>query len=170
LVLIALCYPALRTTNLFPTTLLLDAAASLDADRAASLKFRFDNEDRLLQRASERFWFGWGRFGRNRVYSETGRDLSITDGEWIIRLGIFGFVGFVAEFGLIAFSVFRVLPAIKFAESKRDSIFISALALIVAINLVDLLPNASISPWTWFLAGALMGQAERLRARRESIH
>jgi hypothetical protein len=30
--------------------------------------------------------------------------------------------------------------------------------------MIDLLPNASLSPWTWLLAGALVGRAEALRA------
>jgi hypothetical protein len=34
------------------------------------------------------------------------------------------------------------------------------MALIVAISVVDLLPNASINPWTCLLAGALLGRAE----------
>ena len=125
-------------------------------------KFRFDNEDRLLQHASDRFWFGWGRYGRNRVYDAYGSDITISDGEWIIRMGIFGFVGFVAEFGLLAASVFRAAMAVKSVPSTNGTIFLCALAVIVAINIVDLLPNASISPWTWLLAGALLGRAENI--------
>jgi len=30
--------------------------------------------------------------------------------------------------------------------------------------MIDLLPNASLSPWTWLLAGALLGRAEQLYA------
>ena len=71
-------------------------------DRARSLEFRFINEDRLLGRASERPLAGWGRFGRNRVYDEEGGyDVSVTDGRWIIVLGQFGILGFIAEFGLL---------------------------------------------------------------------
>lgn len=165
LALIALTYPMLRTMDLVPTKFMLGIAASVDVQRAGSLKTRFDQEEQLLQHTSERFWFGWGRFGRNRIYDpSTGGDVTVTDGEWINRMSSFGMVGFLAEFGLLTLSVFRAASAIRFAESTRDSVFLATLALIVAINLIDLLPNSSISPWTWLLAGALLGRAEVLGA------
>jgi hypothetical protein len=118
-----------------------------------------------LGHARERIWFGWGRFGRNRVYHGwQGRDSSVTDGYWIIILGTFGLVGFLAVFGLLAFTVLRAAMALRFAQTTRDSELLAALALIVAINMIDLLPNASISPWTWLLAGALLGRADALFA------
>jgi hypothetical protein len=165
LVIIALAYPMLRVTDLFPTASLLETAAVVSTDRAASLKTRFDNEDQLLDRAWQRQWFGWGRFGRSRIYNGwQGADSSITDGTWIITFGEFGLVGFVAEFGLLALAVFRAAMALKFAQTVRESGYLAALALIVAINIVDLLPNSSISPWTWLLVGALLGRAEALYA------
>ena len=86
-----------------------------------------------------------------------------TDGRWTITLGQFGIFGFLAEFGLLALPVLRAASALRFAESERDSIFLGALALIIAVNMIDLLPNASLSPWTWLLAGALLGRTEALR-------
>jgi hypothetical protein len=155
----------LRATDLVPTNAVLAAANAVSAQRAASLKTRFDQEQELLDHALQRPWFGWGRFGRSRLFNGYhGRDSSITDGRWIITLGVFGLVGFVAEFGLLGLAVFRAATAIKFALTMRESIYLGALALIVAINLVDLLPNSSISPWTWLLAGALLGRAEALYA------
>ena len=59
----------------------------------------------MLERASERILFGWGRFGRSRVYNEYGSDISVTDGRWIITLGQFGVVGFMGEFGLLALAL-----------------------------------------------------------------
>jgi hypothetical protein len=164
LVTIALAYPMLRTIDLVPTQLFLDAAGSVSSDRARSLGVRFDQEYALLERASERRWFGWGRWGRNRVYDEAGRDVSVTDGRWIITMGTFGVLGFIAEFGLLALPVFRAASALRFATSTPEKILLAALALIVAINVFDLLPNSSIRPWTWLLTGALLGRTEALRA------
>lgn len=162
---IALAYPVLRAADLVPTTSILEAASTVSADRAESLKTRFDNEDQLLERAWERKWFGWGRFGRNRVYKGwNGRDSSITDGTWIITMGTFGMVGFVAEFGLLALAVFRAAMALRFAQTTREAVYLGTLALIVSINMIDLLPNSSISPWTWLLVGVLFGRAEALAA------
>jgi hypothetical protein len=161
---IALCYPLLRSTDVVPVQTMLDMAAVVSQDRSDSLGTRFTNEDRLLKHASDRFFFGWGRFGRNLVYDRTGRDISIPDGEWVIVLGEFGLVGFVGEFGLLALAIYRAASALKFAESERDAIYLATLLLIVAVCTVDLLPNSGLSPWTWLLAGVLMGRAEYLMA------
>ena len=161
---IALAYPALRIADLVPTASILEVADNLNTARAASLKTRFDNEDQLLQHAMERIWFGWGRYGRSRIYNEYGKDVTLSDGGWIIRIGTFGVFGFLAEFGLLALSVFRAASALRFVQSMLDAILLAALGLIVAINLVDSLPNSSISPWTWLLSGALLGRAEAAHA------
>jgi hypothetical protein len=170
IVAIALLYPALRTTNLFPSNSVVDLAASFSEERAASLKFRFDQEEELLAHAMERPVFGWGRYGRNRVYSEdSGGDVSTTDGLWIIILGELGIVGFLAQFGLLALPVFRALASLKFVRSRRDRVLMAALAVIVALDLIEQIPNASISPWSWLLAGALLGRAEAIRVTLQRL-
>jgi hypothetical protein len=167
LVILTLLYPTLRTAKLFPTQTLVELANKISPERSRSLDFRFSQEDQLLQHESERFFFGWGRFGRFRVFSEYGADRSVTDGAWIITMGQFGFIGFLAEFGLIAMGVFRAALVFKFVNSERHRVLLAAMALIVAINLVECLPNAAITPWTWFLAGALLGRTEAIRVARK---
>ena len=165
LVLVAIIYPVLRAGTLIPTASILQASDAISPERALSLKTRFDNEDQLLARAWQRPWFGWGRFGRSRVYNGwDGGDSSVTDGHWIITMGTFGIVGFIAEFGLLGLTVFRAARALKYAHTKWERDYLAALALIIAIGMIDLLPNSSIRPWTWLLAGALLGRAEALQA------
>ena len=142
---------------------LMAEAATVSVDRAQSLGTRFENEGLLLDKAWQKPWFGWGRFGRSRVYNDWGKDDSLTDGEWIITIGTFGIVGFVAQFGLLSVTVFRAAASLKFAPTRSEGSYLAALALIVAINMIDLLPNSSISPWSWLLAGALLGRAEALK-------
>ena len=77
-------------------------------------------------------------------------------------MGTYGLFGFLAEFGLLALPVFRAASALKFTESINDRVYLAALALIVAISMVELLPNGFIAPWTWLLAGALSGRADAL--------
>jgi hypothetical protein len=162
---IGLCYPVLRSVEMFPDRALVDLASSFNEERAASLKFRFDQEVTLLAHASERFYFGWGRFGRNRVFTpESGKDDSITDGRWIMTLGQFGIIGFLAEFGLLALPIFRTFSALKYVSTVREQIFLATLSLILAISIIDQLPNSSLSSWTWLIAGALLGRSETLRA------
>jgi hypothetical protein len=168
LILIALLYPTMRAFDLVPSTQLVELATSVSDDRAQSLKFRFEQEQQLLTRAWERFTFGWGRFGRNRIYDEdSGKDLSVTDGRWIITMGQFGFFGFLAEFGLLAVPIFRAASSLRYTETRHDQIFLAALSLILAINVVDLLPNAGLTPLTWLLAGALVGMTDALRTRAQ---
>jgi hypothetical protein len=162
---IAILYPVLRMADYFPTDQLVSISATFNQERADSLKFRFDQEQQLLARASERFFFGWGRYGRNRVFEESGRDTSITDGLWILTLGTFGIVGFLAQFGLLTLPVFRVRAAIKRAQSAREGIFLAGLTGIVALTVIEQLPNASVTPWSWLLAGALLGRTERLMSK-----
>lgn len=163
LVAFALLYPLLRISDLAPIHSIIEAASLLGEERADSLKFRFDHEEQQLERASQRIWFGWGRYGRSRIYDQWGKDISVTDGRWVITLGTFGLFGLIAEFGLLAFCVFRAASVLSLAESERDKVFLAALALIVAITMIDLLPNSSLTPLTWLFAGALMGRADALR-------
>jgi hypothetical protein len=167
LVSLALIYPVMRLAELFPTEVILNVAASVNEERADSLRFRFDQEEQLLQRASTRFVFGWGRFGRNRVYVEdwqgVGADASVTDGRWIITLGQFGLFGFLAEFGLLAIGVIYAAKAVRFAKSFQEKAFLAGLALIVSVNVVELLPNSTLGPWAWLLAGSLVGRSEAVR-------
>ena len=170
LVTIALLYPALRFTGVFPTNGLVEAATLIDKDRGQSLKDRFYQEQMLLEHSYQRFLFGWGGWGRNRNYGEYwGEDITVTDGDWIITLSGFGLFGFVAQFGLLAFPVIRAASALKYARSEHDKAFLAALALIVAITLIDQLPNSTLSPWSWLLAGALLGRAEALQVTARQL-
>jgi hypothetical protein len=171
LVAISLLYPALRFTNIFPTNFLYETAELISQERALSLKTRFDQEQQLLDRATQRFMFGWGRWGRSRLYdANSGEDISITDGGWIVVLGSWGLFGFVAQFGLITIPVVRAASALRYAKSEDNKVFLAALALILAISVVDLLPNSSLSPWTLLLAGALLGRTEALRATAREFY
>ncbi|MCK1642990.1 hypothetical protein IVA95_36885 [Bradyrhizobium sp. 157] len=159
LAIIGLTYPVTRAFDLFPSKALVDIASTFSTDRAESLQFRFKNEDELLAKASERFWFGWGRYGRNRVYNEYG-DQSVTDGRWIITFGQFGAFGFICEFGLLAIPIFLAIGGLRHVGSRRAAVFFGALVLIQAVRLIDQLPNSSINPWAWLLSGALFGWIE----------
>lgn len=162
MVLVALTYPALRGADLVPTGTLLEWAEAIGPQRADSLRFRFDNEDLLLDHASTRPLFGWGLWGRNRVFDqETGADLSTTDGYWIIIIGVSGWAGYMAIFGLLSLPVLLMLRHMHRARHVEVPIVTAALALLLGINMIELLPNATITPLTWLVAGSLLGHAAR---------
>ena len=75
LLLTVCAYPALRTSGLIPVQRIASAANSVSGDRALSFLSRVQNEDQLLAKANQKPLFGWGTWGRNRIYdAETGRD------------------------------------------------------------------------------------------------
>ncbi|HKU40013.1 MAG TPA: O-antigen ligase family protein, partial [Polyangiales bacterium] len=153
---IVVSYPALRLTEVFPTKTLISMARTLGQERAESLQFRFDNEDMLVLKAEERPWFGWGGFGRERVYDpEIGKDLVIQDGHWIPLFGTHGTVGFVCYFVLMLLPVVHAWRKMKNIPIRSDRILLTALALIVAICCVNELPNMNLPNLQFFLAGGL---------------
>lgn len=163
--LIALTYPILKGAALIPEETLLAKAAAIDPDRAASLRFRFMNENTLLDRAYLKPLFGWGSWGRNHILDPvTGFILTVTDGRWIITIGVYGWVGFAAEFGLIVLPLILIAREVRLARDVSP--LVGPLALLLAVNLADMVPNATLTPLTWLICGALMGYAEQLRAAR----
>lgn len=165
LAVLAFSYPLMRGADLVPVDTMLEQAGRVEADRARSLGVRFDNEAVLLDRASEKPAFGWGGWGRNRVYTDYGQDIVITDGRWIIIIGVYGWSGYIAEFGLIALPL--ILLALRTRRSDPAEIppWTGALALLLGANMIDLIPNSSLTPLTWLMGGALLGYAEHWRAR-----
>jgi hypothetical protein len=151
-----LAYPMLRGAGLVPVQTLLNLSGAISESRAASLGYRFRNEDILLAHANEKPLAGWGGYGRNRVRDlETGQDISTTDGMWIITIGTWGWVGYISQFGLL------ILPTIFLAARRREleiSYATAGLALMLAANLLDMIPNATLTPLTWLIGGALAGR------------
>ncbi|WP_052174982.1 hypothetical protein [Paracoccus sanguinis] len=156
-----LVYPMLRGADLVPTEQIIALANDIDTARAESLTFRIVNEDILLAKANERPLFGWGSWGRNRVFDEEGSDISVTDGYWVMAIGTKGWVGYLAETGLLT------LPLILMAFRWRRLGLTPAtagIAVALTANLIDLIPNATLTPVTWLMAGALAGRLELGRA------
>jgi hypothetical protein len=74
-------YPLLRIADLVSWDPVVEIAAGIDEERARSLGGRFEAEGELLDKARERFVFGWGGYSRNWVFDpETGERDVIPDG------------------------------------------------------------------------------------------
>jgi hypothetical protein len=163
LALVVLAYPALRSTGAFPTQTLVDLSARVAQDRADSLGLRFWHEDQLVKKAGERPLFGWGGFGRNRIYDAEGVDRSVTDGAWIGTYGSGGAAGFVCIFGLLTIPVFLARRALRRLEGPECAL-LATIALLVGFGGVDLLPNGLFSALPLFFAGALGGAVRESRS------
>ncbi len=162
----ALVYPVAKAAHWVPEQAIVAAAARLGPDRAHSLQFRFDNENVLADRAYEKPLFGWGLWGRHHILEvDSGRILTVTDGGWILVLGVLGWVGFLAQFGLLCLPLILVWLRAGQIAAMGAPPWAGPVAMILAINVFDLIPNATITPLTWMFAGSVLGLAERARAR-----
>lgn len=128
----------------------------LDEERAASLAYRLKNEDVLVEKALRRPGVGWGGWGRARVYDADGRDVSVTDGLWVITFGERGFLGLTA-LGLVvllpvARAVVRLGPR-PWTEAAASPAAFAALVLV--LYSIDSLMNAMVNPVFLLLAGGL---------------
>ena len=82
---------------------------------------------------------------------------------WIITVGVSGWFGYIAQFGLLT------VPIILLTLYRRRldlSLATSGLCLVLTANLIDMIPNATLTPVTWLIAGALMGHATTGADRR----
>ncbi|MEG4118336.1 O-antigen ligase domain-containing protein [Microcoleus sp. N9_B4] len=143
-------------------------------ERAGSLRFRFDNEEILGEKARQRFMFGWGDSGGNRVYNEYGDDISVTDSLWIIAFGINGAVGLVSLFSslllpVIVFCVFKY-PARTWSNPKVAPA--AALGVALTMYVFDCVLNAMTNPIFALIAGGISGLVlkapESLKAKKTS--
>lgn len=162
--LLAVAYPVMRVADLVPTDDILELAAQVSPERSSSLMTRFDHEGRLLARAMERPLYGWGGWGRSRIYDWWGErgdewagynDTTISDGAWIISLGSSGLVGFAASFALLVVPLLLYVPRCA-RLPPSPQILVGALAVMVGVFTVDLLPNSQSDLLPVVYAGALL--------------
>lgn len=160
---LVLTYPVLRATDNIPVDRMVNYAALIQAERAQSLEYRFDNEKRLLDHAAKKPIAGWGYWNRNQVFDEiTGRDLTVPDGYWIIVIGVMGWIGYICVFGLLTYPLFRLWSLRKRYTTMVDVHIVYGLALMLAVNLLDLILNSTINYMTWALAGLLLASSTEI--------
>jgi hypothetical protein len=132
------------------------------ADRIRSLQFRLDNEMILKEKAQQRILFGWGGWGRNRVYDYNWEnelvDISIADSLWIITFGINGLVGLVSLFSVFftpIISFITICPSSNW--SRREIAPVAALVVVLTLYTLDCLLNAMINPIFIVAFGGITG-------------
>ncbi len=163
---LVLIYPLARSTGVIPVHQVTQMAEKIDPQRAASFNLRVINEDQILAKAQQRPLFGWGAWGRSRVYDpSTGVDVTVADGQWAGVLGIGGWCRYLFEFGLLCIPILLLLRHRQRYQIGMES---SVLALMLAANLIDLIPNSGVTPITWMIAGTLWGRLELGRIKAEA--
>ena len=161
-------YPMLRLADVVPVERITEAFTPFDATRAKSLGGRFGVELEMVKKARERFAFGWGGYSRNWIFDPvTGERALIPDGHWVLMLGSRGLVGFGCDFGLMVIPVLLASRRMRRIPGQRDQILIAGLMLILALRLLDLIPNGRWTSLPTFLGGALYASSlEMSRPRR----
>lgn len=145
-------------------------------DRAQSLEFRLDNEERLTEKARQKMLFGWGGWGRSRIYEENWDgdlvDISVTDSLWILAFGPNGLVGLIALYSSL------LLPVLIFSFRYPASTWFNpkvapaaALSVVICLYMLDCLLNAMPNPVFILacggIAGLVLAKPEKLRKRSD---
>jgi hypothetical protein len=162
--LVAVCpaYMLVRSNGSVSWQGLVDVIRQIDAERAESLEFRFLNEDMLVAKALQRPLFGWGGWGRSRVFDEWGKDISVTDGLWMIELGTHGILGLASLYAMLllplAFLVWN-FPARRLLSTDLAPALVLAIA--VVLFAIDCLLNAMVTPIYALAAGGVLEAVRR---------
>jgi len=165
-------YVGLRASATWSGQNLVNAAQSVfGEDRAASLQTRLDAENLLTEKALKQPAFGYGRWNRNRVYDENGRDAAITDGLWVIVLGQNGITG------LASITLTILMPALLYWWRCPPRWWMhpmaapgAAFAVLLPLHMLDNLWNAMVNPIYVLIIGgmvALGASARRAQPRRQ---
>lgn len=161
LIAVAPTYMTVRATGLWDGTNLISLITNVAGEsRAQSLELRFHNENQLTARAFEKPFFGWAGWGRARVYDRYGKDISVTDGQWVIAVGQNGLVGLAAFTATLLLPVWLTLKRFPIRHWSHPQVApAAAMAMVLIIYMVDNLLNAMINPVFMLAAGALAGQS-----------
>lgn len=168
--LLILCMSLYLAQNTLTETYITDQLVTymrnigLPEDRVSSMVFRFNNEELLIDRARESIVFGWGGWGRNRIYEYNWAgelvDITITDSLWIITFGINGLVGLSSLFLSFFFPVIGFLrryPARLW--TNRQVAPAAVLAVVIILYILDCLANAMVNPIFTLACGGIAGVA-----------
>lgn len=135
---------------------------NVSESRAESMWTRVSNENILVVKALEQPVFGWGGWGRNRVYDEEGKDISILDGFWIIILGCNGWFGLGSWLLAVWLPVALALSRWRRLRLWRGSgMFIMWATTAVLIHSIDCIANSMVNPFYYLMAGAVSTIAVR---------
>lgn len=159
---VTVAYPFLCLMDIFPHQYIIQQIDSISSPQAGSLQFRFNHEIALLERAVDRWLFGWGTWGRNRLTD------SVVDGYWIGLIGSYGVIGYTATFGLMFAPLWKAGECLKLLVDEKESFLLACHSLMVALIMVDQIPNHSENPLFWFLIGALTGRQKYIVGSRLS--
>jgi hypothetical protein len=150
----AYLYINAETTTYFSDQLITALSGIFPEDRLASLEFRFNNEELLVDHAREQPW------NRSRVFEPGSTDrYLVQDSLWVIAFGENGTLGLVSLFTAMLLPVFALFwtryPARTWTNPKVAPAV--AVALMVVLYMLDCVMNAMINPIYILACGGIAG-------------
>lgn len=159
LVLVVPAYCTLRVTGAITGDSLLSTSQALfGADRAQSLETRLKSEHLYIDKSMQRPILGWGGWNRTATWDEESHFSAIPDGLWIITLGENGVLGLATLLaGMLIGPVMlhRRVPVDRWSAPPYAAA--AAMAVVVALYMVDNLMNAMVNPVYAVAAGGIVG-------------
>ena len=167
-ILIVPLYIGTRVTGKWSGDFIVELVRPLSEAKAGSFEVRIENEDALAANAMERPAFGWGAWNRGREFSDwDGRNLSRTDGLWIIVLlqnGLFGLLSFLVAMLLPVWLFARAVPPGRWLAGSMAPVF--AVAIAVTMHMIDNIPNAFANPVFYIGVGGLASMAHAAKSAK----
>ncbi|MDA9095804.1 hypothetical protein N9J88_05360 [Porticoccaceae bacterium] len=160
---VAIFYPLLCIIDVFPHQYLVELIEPINSRQAGSLGYRFNQEVMLLERAKDKFVFGWGGWDRYKLAD------SVTDGYWIILFGKYGVIGFSAIFGLMYSAVIKAGSSARLMTDHSAKTLLIGHSLIVAVIMIDQIPNDSMNSLFWLIIGALIGRSQAIKTEKSIV-
>ena len=127
-------------------------------ERAQSLEYRINMENRLSERAREQPIYGWGRFNRNQVLDAQGHALTVPDGLWIIAFEVTGLIGLSALVAMMLLPLYltiRRFPVTTWSDPRVGPV--AGLAVLLALTMLDYISNAMLNPIYALTMGGVIG-------------
>jgi O-antigen ligase len=155
--LIPITWAVTRTTGILETSTLSDASSMIDEERARSLTFRLDAEDKLIRYAKEQPIFGWSNRAFNVVNNDRGREISVVaDGLWIISFSAYGLIGLAS---MLLMYLVPILIVLKHAPPKlwiKEPMMLltGSFAMVIGAVAIDSVTNAQLDPMFLLIMGA----------------
>jgi hypothetical protein len=128
------------------------AVRSISEKRADSLQTRVNSETLTIQHASQRPLFGWGGFGRSRARDHRGNEV-VTDGMWIILVGMYGVVGLVSFY---AWWIWPIVMSRRAPDALAEDPVVFPILIAIGMQAVNLLFNGFLSPILTLIAGGVV--------------
>ncbi len=148
LLLVGPIFVTARTTGAWSGAEAVELAnATVGAERAESLEFRYKCEKKQMARAMIRPLLGWGGFGRNFVtFDDNPNKLMPPDGLWIAVLGTKGLIGLISLYLAIilpAARAVRLVPPRSWSDPRLAGAMIGVGLL--GIYIIDSLVNGFVN-------------------------